>query len=90
MVGAKDNPYGDVARKWLALTERRYAHLAELSKSGRWKHYYTPPQLLGEMLKTRRLEESWAKLARRPRATVTMGPGMKVPRRIEANGTGRG
>jgi hypothetical protein len=66
MLVEKDNPYSDVARKWLALAERRYAHLTELSKSGRWKHYYTSPQLHGEMLKTRRLQKGWAQLARRP------------------------
>jgi hypothetical protein len=53
-------PYDNVARKWLALAERRYAHFVELSDTGRWKHYYTYPQLEQEIRKASALCEQWA------------------------------
>ena len=56
-------PYDNVARKWLALAERRYAHFIELSDSGRWKHYYTHPELEREIRKASALCERWAMIA---------------------------
>jgi hypothetical protein len=53
-------PYDNVARKWLALAERRYAHFLELSDTGRWKHYYTYPELEQEIHKASALCEQWA------------------------------
>jgi hypothetical protein len=53
-------PLQDVARKWLALAERRYAHFIELSETGRWKHYYTHPQFELEIRKAYVLCEQWA------------------------------
>ena len=53
-------PYDNVARKWLALAERRYAHFIELSETGRWKHYYSQPQLEQEIRKASALCEQWA------------------------------
>ena len=53
-------PYDNVARKWLALMERRYAHFLELSETGRWKHYYSQPQLEQEIRKASALCEQWA------------------------------
>jgi hypothetical protein len=53
-------PYDNVARKWLALAERRYAHFVELSDTGRWKHYYTYPQLEQEIRRASALCEQWA------------------------------
>jgi hypothetical protein len=53
-------PYDNVARKWLALAERRYAHFIELSESGRWKHYYSYPQFELEIRKASALCEQWA------------------------------
>jgi hypothetical protein len=43
-------PYDCVARKWLALAERRRAHLIELRDSGRWKHYCTDTELDAQLL----------------------------------------
>lgn len=37
--------YDALARKWLALAERRQAHLIELRSSGRWKRYLTEIEL---------------------------------------------
>ena len=56
----QNQPYDNVARKWLALAERRYAHFIELSNSGRWQHYYTQPELEREIRKASALCEQWA------------------------------
>jgi hypothetical protein len=42
--------YDDMARKWLALAERRRAHLIELRSSGRWKHYIAESELDAQLL----------------------------------------
>ena len=57
-------PYTSVARKWLALAERRQAHFVELCDSGRWKHYFTKTALDQEMRRASALRDQWAKLAR--------------------------
>jgi len=56
-------PYDDIARKWLALAERRRTHVAELRDSGRWKHYYTPEQLLEVMREAVHSRDRWAEIA---------------------------
>ena len=56
-------PYDSVARKWLALAERRYAHFIELSDSGRWRHYFTSAELETEMNKAAMLRDQWARIA---------------------------
>jgi len=56
----QNQPYDNVARKWLALAERRYAYFIELSNSGRWQLYYTHPQLESEIRKASALCEQWA------------------------------
>jgi hypothetical protein len=33
------SPYDSIARRWLALVERREQHFADLSQSGRWRRY---------------------------------------------------
>jgi hypothetical protein len=54
------NPYDEVARKWLALMERRRAHFVELCNSGRWKHYYSQAELREEMRKVISARDQWA------------------------------
>jgi hypothetical protein len=56
-------PYDSVARKWLALVERRKAHIVELCDSGRWKHYYTHAELLDELREVVRVRDQWARIA---------------------------
>jgi hypothetical protein len=56
-------PYDSVARKWLALAERRQAHFVELADSGRWRHYYTVDGLEAEMRRAADLRDQWARLA---------------------------
>ena len=44
-------PYDSIARKWLALAERRRAHLIALHESGRGQRYYTEVQLADQLQK---------------------------------------
>lgn len=63
MSAREQNPYDNIARKWLALAERRKAYLIELHNSGRWKHYFTQANMRDEMLKVEQLCEQWAEVA---------------------------
>jgi uncharacterized repeat protein (TIGR03809 family) len=56
-------PYLTVARKWLALVERRQENFIELCDTGRWRHYYTQTEFLEEMRKVLRLRDRWASIA---------------------------
>lgn len=59
-------PYDTIARRWLALVERRQEHFIELCQSGRWRHYYTQAEFLAEMRKVLRLRDKWAVLGGLP------------------------
>jgi hypothetical protein len=63
MAAQQPGPYDSVARKWLALAERRQAHFTELCDSGRWKHYFTTAELNMEIRKASALRDQWARLA---------------------------
>jgi hypothetical protein len=56
-------PYDNLARKWLALAERRRANFIELSDTGRWRHYYTRREFELEMRKAEMLRDLWARIA---------------------------
>jgi uncharacterized repeat protein (TIGR03809 family) len=56
-------PYDNVARRWLALAERRQAHFIELADSGRWRHYFSRDQFRAEVRKAAALRDQWARLA---------------------------
>jgi hypothetical protein len=56
-------PYDNIARKWLALAERRQAYFVDLSDTGRWKHYFTRPALELEIRKAAQLRDQWARIA---------------------------
>jgi uncharacterized repeat protein (TIGR03809 family) len=58
--------YGSVARRWLALVERRQEHLIELCDTGRWRHYYTKAEFLDEMRRVLRVRDQWAGIAGLP------------------------
>ncbi|HEX4408620.1 MAG TPA: TIGR03809 family protein [Xanthobacteraceae bacterium] len=60
------SPYDSVARKWLALVERRQEHFVELCNTGRWRHYYTRAEFLEEMRKVLRVRDQWASIAGLP------------------------
>jgi hypothetical protein len=49
MSARQQGPYDSIARKWLALAERRRTHLIELRDSGRWQRYYAKGNLAGEL-----------------------------------------
>jgi|GEM_PF-3519093 len=55
----QQGPYDSIARRWLALAERRQAHFIELVDSGRWRHYFTPEVLNAEMRKAALLRNQW-------------------------------
>ena len=57
------SPYDSIARRWLALVERREQHFADLSQSGRWRRYYTQTEFLNEMRKVLQVRNQWAALA---------------------------
>lgn len=63
MSARQPSPYESVARKWLALAERRSAYLIELRDSGRWRHYFTREQLLDAMREAENSRDVWAKIA---------------------------
>jgi hypothetical protein len=63
MSGRQPGPYDSVARKWLALAERRRAHVVELRETGRWRHYYTSEELLDVMREAINSRDEWARLA---------------------------
>jgi hypothetical protein len=59
-------PYDSIARKWLALAERRYAHFIELSDNGRWRHYFTRVAFDLELRRAELLRDHWARIAGAP------------------------
>ncbi len=63
MSARQSSPYDSLARKWLALAERRRVHVFELRDSGRWHHYYTPEQLLEAIREAIRSRDQWARIA---------------------------
>jgi hypothetical protein len=67
-------PYDGVARKWLALAERRHAHLIELRSSGRWKHYFTESELDTQLRELNLACDRFAKVAGGEPATSSGPP----------------
>jgi hypothetical protein len=62
MSARQSGPFGGVARKWLALAERRVADIVELRDSGRWRHYYTWEGLLEALHEAMSARDAWATL----------------------------
>ena len=62
----EQSPYDNIARRWLALIERRQENFIDLCNTGRWRHYYTKTEFLAEMRKVLRLRDQWAELAGEP------------------------
>jgi hypothetical protein len=63
MSARQQSPYDSIARKWLALAERRRAHLIELRDSGRWQLYYTKGDLEDELFVIELACQRFAKVA---------------------------
>jgi uncharacterized repeat protein (TIGR03809 family) len=60
---AHSSPFDGVARSWLALAERRKAHLIELFETGRWTHYFTEAELLAELRAVKLAGDRFASVA---------------------------
>jgi hypothetical protein len=71
MSEGQSGPYDEIARRWLALVERRRENFIELCDTGRWRHYYTHDEFLIEMRKVLRLRDQWATIAGLPAANGT-------------------
>jgi hypothetical protein len=63
MPGLCSNSLGRASRGWLALVERRKAHLIELFETGRWAHYFTEQELLAELRAVNVARERFANVA---------------------------
>ncbi len=63
MAARQPGRYDSVAREWLALAERRTAHVIDLRDSGRWRHYYTPAELNEVLREAVRGRDEWARIA---------------------------
>jgi uncharacterized repeat protein (TIGR03809 family) len=57
------HPYEMAAKKWRALAYGRCVHLVQLSRSGRWKHYYSEEKFLNNMVEALRAAQTWDRLA---------------------------
>jgi len=68
MAELQSGRYQGIARRWLALIERRQEHFLDLCDSGRWRHYFTEAEFLDEMRKVLRVRDRWAALAGAPLA----------------------
>jgi uncharacterized repeat protein (TIGR03809 family) len=66
MSEGQTGPYDTIARRWLALVERRQEHFIELCGTGRWRHYYSRAEFLDEMRKVLRVRNQWATIAGLP------------------------
>ncbi len=64
----QDRRYDSIARRWLALVERRQEHFIELADTGRWRHYYTQTGFIDEMRKVLHVRDQWAAIAGLPPA----------------------
>ena len=67
-----------IAQKWHALAQRRLAHVRELERSGRWKHFYSEEQFRLYLRETERVAALWAKLAA-GRFAVATGTNSMIP-----------
>jgi hypothetical protein len=57
-------PHDNIARRWLALAERRMAHFIDLRDSGRWQNYYTQQAEINEVVSEAiRARDEWARIA---------------------------
>jgi hypothetical protein len=63
MSAPQEGRYDSIARRWLALVERRQAHLTELTETGRWRHYYTQAEFREEVDRLLLVREQWAMIA---------------------------
>jgi hypothetical protein len=60
--------FEEMSRKWLALAERRFAHLVALYRGGRWRPYYDAERLAALIRDSIEALQHWKQLAGRKRA----------------------
>jgi uncharacterized repeat protein (TIGR03809 family) len=63
MAASHSSPLNAVARDWLALVERRKAHLVELFETGRWTHYFSEAEFLAELRAVNLARDRFANVA---------------------------
>jgi uncharacterized repeat protein (TIGR03809 family) len=63
MSARQSGPYHNIARKWLALAERRMAHLIELYNNGRWTRYFTERELAEQLQEMTIVCDRFARIA---------------------------
>ena len=64
MSARQPSPHDNIARRWLALAERRIAYFIDLRDSGRWRHYYTQHAEIDEAVQEAvRVRDRWASIA---------------------------
>lgn len=66
MSAPQEGRYDSIARRWLALVERRQQHFIELCNTGRWRHYYSEGEFLDEMRQVLRVRNQWAAIVGLP------------------------
>jgi len=76
------SPYDSVARRWLALAERRQAHFIELADSGRWRLYFSRDRFDSEVRKAAALRDQWARLAGLPAGDDALDDEAPRPRSV--------
>jgi hypothetical protein len=62
-MSTRQNGLDDDVARWLALAERRRAHVVELRYSGRWRHYYSWEELLDALRDAVSIRDEWARIA---------------------------
>ena len=55
--------FDQIVEKWHALALRRLAHVRELERSGRWKHFYSEEQFGAYLREVERVATIWKHLA---------------------------
>jgi hypothetical protein len=64
MSARQPSPHDNIARRWLALAERRIAHFIDLRDSGRWRHYYAQQaEIHAAVQEAVRIRDQWARIA---------------------------
>ena len=68
--------FAEIAGKWRALVDRRYAHLVELQRTGDWRYHYEEAEFLEAMREALALTQLWRGLAPGPQDAVAVDAGL--------------
>jgi len=64
--GTAHRRFGEIARKWRGLAEKRRDYFVELYRCGRWSIYYTKREFVMRMHEVTGVVDLWAEIAPRP------------------------